>query len=231
VGILDEFIEGMEGFEWDAGNSDKNWLRHSVRQAEAEQALLNRPLVFVVDLMHSQQEGRFFALGRTDAARRLAVVFTVRGTWVRVISARAMSKMEDEFMRKRKHGLKAIPKFRTEAEERRFWETHDSTEYVDWSKAEFVRFPNLKPSTETISLRLPAPLLADLKALANKRDVPYQSLLKIFLADRVVTEWRMAGGGDARSNERFQPEVARGYAGPGARKKATPSELKRRQAN
>ncbi len=93
-------------------------------------------------------------------------------------------------MPKRNRSRKAIPEFRSEAEERRFWETHDSTEFVDWSKARFVRFPNLRPSTETISLRLPAPLLADLKALANKRDVPYQSLLKVFLAERVAAEWR-----------------------------------------
>jgi predicted DNA binding CopG/RHH family protein len=78
----------------------------------------------------------------------------------------------------------AVPTFKNEAEERRFWETHDPTDYVDWSSARSVRFPNLKPSTETISLRLPAGLLADLKALANKQDVPYQSLLKMFLADR-----------------------------------------------
>ena len=110
-------------------------------------------------------------------------------------------------MAKQKRGLKAIPEFRSEAAERRFWETHDSTEYVDWSKAEFVRFPNLKPSTETISLRLPAPLLDDLKALANKRDVPYQSLLKVFVADRVAAEWQAARRGGA--NKRLQPTKAR----------------------
>jgi len=112
-------------------------------------------------------------------------------------------------MPKRKRGLKPIPEFQSEAEERRFWETHDSTEYVDWSKAQFVTFPNLRPSTETISLRLPAPLLADLKALANKRDVPYQSLLKVFLADRVAVEWRSTAGGSALSNRRLQPSKAR----------------------
>jgi CopG antitoxin of type II toxin-antitoxin system len=95
-------------------------------------------------------------------------------------------------MAKPKRSLKSIPEFASEAEERRFWETHDSAAYVDWSSAEFVRFPNLKPSTETISLRLPAGLLADLKAL-NKQDVPYQSLLKVFLADRVTREWRAVG--------------------------------------
>ena len=83
---------------------------------------------------------------------------------------------------------KAVPTFRSEAEERTFWETHDTTPFVDWGKARMAVFPNLKPSTETISLRLPAALLAELKALANKRDVPYQSLLKVFLAERVDRE-------------------------------------------
>ncbi len=112
-------------------------------------------------------------------------------------------------MPKQKRDLKAIPQFRSEAAERRFWETHDSTQYVDWSRAEFVRFPNLKPSTETISLRLPAPLLDDLKALANKRDVPYQSLLKVYVADRVAAEWQIAQQGGALSNKRLQPTKAR----------------------
>jgi predicted DNA binding CopG/RHH family protein len=83
---------------------------------------------------------------------------------------------------------KAIPTFRSEVEERKFWETHDTSPFVDWSEARVAVFPNLKPSTETISLRLPAALLAELKALANKRDVPYQSLLKVFLAERVDRE-------------------------------------------
>lgn len=81
--------------------------------------------------------------------------------------------------------LKAVPKFRSEAEERRFWETHDSTDYVDWSKAERIRFPNLKPSTTAISLRLPVGLLEQIKMAANKRDVPYQSLIKTWLAECV----------------------------------------------
>ncbi len=83
---------------------------------------------------------------------------------------------------------KPVPAFRSENEERAFWETHDTTDYLDWSRARLGVFPNLKPSTETISLRLPATLLAELKRLANKRDVPYQSLLKVFLADRIARE-------------------------------------------
>jgi predicted DNA binding CopG/RHH family protein len=85
---------------------------------------------------------------------------------------------------------KKIPKFRNEDEERAFWGGRDSTEYVDWKKAEKVAFSNLKPSTKTISVRLPESLLEALKIIANKRDVPYQSLLKIFLAERVKEEMR-----------------------------------------
>ena len=86
--------------------------------------------------------------------------------------------------------LKPIPKFRTEAEERRFWETHDTTDYVDWSKALDASFPDLKPTTTTISLRIPSGLLSELKILANKHDVPYQSLLKVLLAESVARERR-----------------------------------------
>jgi predicted DNA binding CopG/RHH family protein len=90
-------------------------------------------------------------------------------------------------MPKRKQ-LKPIPRFRSESDERAFWEAHDTADYVDWSRARVGFFPNLKPSTETISLRLPAGLLAELKILANKRNVPYQSLLKVFLAERIARE-------------------------------------------
>jgi predicted DNA binding CopG/RHH family protein len=81
--------------------------------------------------------------------------------------------------------LKPIPTFKTEAQERRFWETHDTADYLDWSKAKRVRFPNLKPSTTTISIRLPLGLLEQIKIAANKRDVPYQSLIKMWLAEKV----------------------------------------------
>ena len=80
---------------------------------------------------------------------------------------------------------KPTPTFKNEAEERAFWESHDSTDYVDWSGAERVRFPNLKPSTKAISLRLPVDLLERIKVAANKRDVPYQSLIKVWLAEKV----------------------------------------------
>ena len=79
----------------------------------------------------------------------------------------------------------AIPDFQSEAEERAFWENHDSSEYVDWSAAERVRLPNLKPSNRSISLRLPLDLLERIKIAANKRDVPYQSLIKVWLSEKV----------------------------------------------
>lgn len=81
--------------------------------------------------------------------------------------------------------VKQIPKFKSEAEERVFWEKHDSNELLDWKKAKLVAFPNLKPSTKTISLRLPEGLLDSIKIEANKRDMPYQSLIKVWLADDV----------------------------------------------
>lgn len=81
--------------------------------------------------------------------------------------------------------LKKIPKFVNETEEREFWMTHDSTDYVDWSKAERVTFPNLKLTTQSISLRLPLWMLDSIKTTANKQDVPYQSLIKVWLNEKL----------------------------------------------
>jgi predicted DNA binding CopG/RHH family protein len=85
---------------------------------------------------------------------------------------------------------KKIPKFESEDQERDFWSNQDSAEYIDWGKAKRISFPNLKPSTRTISVRLPESMLDDLKMLANKRDIPYQSLLKVFLAERIKEEFK-----------------------------------------
>ena len=96
--------------------------------------------------------------------------------------------------------LKPIPKFRSEDEEREFWATkgRDSTQYIDWSKARLARFPNIKLSTRSISIRLPLSLLERIKLEANKRDVPYQSLIKVWLAEKA---WREGETGK-RSNRR-----------------------------
>jgi predicted DNA binding CopG/RHH family protein len=83
---------------------------------------------------------------------------------------------------------KKVPKFKNEEEERKFWKRNDSAEYVDWSKAKRISFPKLKPSVRSISLRLPESMLNDLRTIANKKDVPYQSLLKLFLSEKIKEE-------------------------------------------
>ncbi len=97
---------------------------------------------------------------------------------------------------------KPVPEFASEEAERRFWDTHDSTEYIDWRKAERVIFPNLKSRARTISIRLPASMIAALRALANRRDVPYQSLMKVFLADRIASEYRIPSNTSLHAKER-----------------------------
>ncbi len=85
--------------------------------------------------------------------------------------------------------MKNIPKFKNEDEERTFWESADSTEYIDWKRVEKTLLPYLKPSLKKVSLRLPELMISELKQLANKRDIPYQSLMKVFLAERIQKEF------------------------------------------
>lgn len=99
---------------------------------------------------------------------------------------------------------KKVPHFKSESEEREFWATADSTRYVDWKRARRSVFPALHPSLKTISLRLPELMIEELKLLANKRDVPYQSLLKLFLAERIEEELRQPNGGTGRSDSALQ---------------------------
>ena len=95
-----------------------------------------------------------------------------------------------------------IPKFKTEDEEREFWAANDSADYLDWTQAQKVTLPKLKPSIKTISLRLPSSMLEELKLLANKRDVPYQSLLKIFLAEKIAAEVKTKNSHSRKDYER-----------------------------
>lgn len=137
------------------------------------------------DRKHSEQEKRWLLLGRTDKNRKLSIVFTVRKkTLIRVISARDMSKKE-QYMKK---SLKKIPKFKNESEEIEFWSKADISEYFDLSQLEQPSFSKLRPSSKTISIRLPESMLAKLKRLAKKKDVPYQSLIKIYLDERIEKE-------------------------------------------
>lgn len=124
--------------------------------------------------------------------------------------------------------LKSVPKFRSEDEERDFWASHDSADYVDWSQARRVAFPNLKPSTETISLRLPAGLLADLKILANRMDVPYQSLLKVYLAERVDQEIRRDRTPEELAAMVREPEPPYGKAPAGTHRRPGGTRRRRR---
>lgn len=94
MGLIPEFFPQVTGFEWDDGNSEKNWLQHLVTRAEAEQVFLNRPLLLARSPRRSQVEVRYFALGRSDLDRHLAIAFAVRGALLRVISARPMSRRE-----------------------------------------------------------------------------------------------------------------------------------------
>ncbi len=161
-------------FDWDDDNLYKNIGKHDVFDPEAKQVFFNHPLVVKSDKKHSKTEDRFFALGRSNHDRLLFIVFTVRSDRIRVISARDMTKRE----------VRVYGNYR----ERYFWVDHDSTDYIDWNDADIVRFPKLKPTTKSISIRLPQSLVDNLKILANKRDIPYQSLLKIFLAVRTAVK-------------------------------------------
>jgi hypothetical protein len=176
-------LADITGFDWDEGNIRKN-EKHSVSMAEAEQLFFNQPLLILEDSKHSNQEPRFHALGKSDDNRQLHITFTLRqaGEKIRVISVRDMHKKSERYMKKH---LKPIPQFADEKEEQLFWEQNDSSDYFDWSKASKVVMPNLRPTTKTISLRLPQHLLDSIKSAAHARDVPYQSLIKVWLQEKL----------------------------------------------
>jgi len=108
---------------------------------------------------------------------------------------------------------KSLPKFRDEDAEREFWSREESADYLDWSQARRVVFPNLQPSTRTISLRLPESLLADLKVLANRLDTPYQSLMKVYLAERVMREMREGRTPEELAAQVREPAAPYGHGG------------------
>ena len=147
------------------GTLKRTGEKHKVRPEECEEAFFNRAFV-AGDEKHSQTEERFYLQGQTNAGRKLFVVFTIRGNKIRVISARDMSRKE----RRIYENLKKVPSFKSEEEEFEFWSKNDSTEFIDWKKAQLAIFPDLKPTTKTISLRLPVSLLYRLKEEAHKRD-------------------------------------------------------------
>lgn len=178
---MDIVLDNLEGFIWDERNQQKSLTKHGVPTLEAEEAFFNLNILSP-DLAHRQSEPRYRLLGQANNGRILLIVFTIRSNKARIISSRLANKKGASMPKK----LKAIPKFKKEAEEARFWQTHDSTQYVDWSKAPRGVFPNLKPSSQSISLRIPAYILARIKMQANKLDVPYQTLMKQYIAKEVL---------------------------------------------
>ena len=181
-----ENLAGCTAFEWDSANAGKIWRKHGVTPNECEQVFFHLPLVLAHDTGHSRAERRFYGLGVTDVGRLLFVVFTQRQDRIRVISARDMSRKDKEGLRVMVK--KRVPKLKSEQAERKFWTGKDSSEYLDWRRARRVVFPELRPSVKTISLRVPESMLEELKLLAHRRDVPYQSLMKVFLAERIEQE-------------------------------------------
>jgi uncharacterized DUF497 family protein len=107
MGLLPEYFPELTGFQWDSGNSEKNWLAHDVSQAETEQVFFNRPVLILPDAAHSQVEVRHYILGRTSAGRRLTIVFTVRGSLMRPIMARDMSRRERRLYAEQENAEKA----------------------------------------------------------------------------------------------------------------------------
>jgi len=171
----------------DASDAAKIWDRHQVTPAECEELFFNRPLVVGSDERHSAGEERPYALGQSDSGRLMLVVFTIRRRPI-------PSDLGARYERQGANDLsiimkKALPKFKNEDAEREFWARHDATEFIDWREGKRAILPGLKPS-QTISLRLPKPTLDRLQFLANKRDVPYQSLLKMFVAERLNGEFK-----------------------------------------
>jgi uncharacterized DUF497 family protein len=177
----------IEGFDWDDGNLNKNQTKHLVSWQESESVFRNHPIIIIKDTRHSNLEKRFVMYGKTDNKRLLTIIFKIRHKLFRNLLQRSKQK-KGEYMKTNKS--KIIPKFSSEDEERDFWATHDTTEYFDIEHPiTDPVFPNLKYSSTSISLRLPVAMLDQLKILANKRDVPYQSFVKTILADRLSKEF------------------------------------------
>ena len=108
MGPLPEYFPDLTGFQWDAGNSDKNWLAHGVTQNETEQVFFHRPVLVTPDLVHSQAEPRYYVLGRTTVGRRLTVAFTIRTSLIRPIMARDMSRKERRLYGEEKHAQEDV---------------------------------------------------------------------------------------------------------------------------
>lgn len=174
-------IKKPVNFVWDRGNQGKSWKKHQVSDIEAEEVFFDEDKKISRDELHSEQENRFIILGKIKTGRLFFVVFTIRDKKIRIISARDLIGRGVSCMKKKFK----IPKFKNEDEERDFWAGIDLSEYFESSDFESVSFPNLKPTSRSISIRIPEYILNRIKEKANEINVPYQSLIKGYLKKAV----------------------------------------------
>ena len=173
--VLFQRLQACEGFHWDDANRRKNEEKHAVACGEAEEIFFRRPLCLLEDPAHSASEERVHAFGTTCAGRPLALTFTIRGKKIRIISARDQNRENSKTM-----DSKDKPKWVAR-------ERANSNRHLDLKAARPAPdMPRLKPSTATMNLRVPEALLFALKREANRRDVPYQSLVKILLDEKLA---------------------------------------------
>src|SRR3989344_3290002 len=165
-------MKDVVGFQWNRGNSGKNWLKHSVSDQECEEVFFDPKKKILLDNKHSESEPRYILLGATIRTRVLVIIFTKRKSLIRVISARDIKKKNKPF--------------KNEDQEREFWANFDLSQNFKPEDFKKVSFSNLKPSTRSISIRIPEHLLVRLKEKANKLNIPYQSLLKEYIATGVT---------------------------------------------
>lgn len=170
-----DFSIGPERFDWDEHNVNKNWNKHNVAYTECEEVFLNEPLL-IRDIFDSRRvfgEMRYSAHGITNAGRPLVIIFTLRSEKIRVISMKKPKKP---------------PKFKNEDEEFEFWSKAEALEFTDPSTTRLARFPNLKPTTMPVPLRLPVSMIERLKVLGHKKDVPYQFLIRTWIEEGLRRE-------------------------------------------
>lgn len=168
-------------FQWDKGNIDKNWIKHKVTNKECEETFFDKNKKIAKDKFHFKKEDRYILLGKTKKGRILYIVFTIRNKTVRVISLGDINRRRGNYMKK---SLK-LPKFKNEDEEREFWSKVNLADYFEPKDFVSASFPNLKPTTRAISIRLPEYLIDRIKEQANEINVPYQSLIKGYLKKAV----------------------------------------------
>ena len=171
-------------FEWDTENSGKNKRSHDVEDWECEEVFFDSSKDILKDKLYSELEGCYIFLGKTRQNRLLYLVFTVRNEKVRVISASDVTKREEIELYEK---TVKVPKFKNEDEERVFWSKVDLGEHFGPGDFERVSFPNLKPTTRPVSIRISVADLNRVKERANETNVPYQSLIKEYIHKGVAS--------------------------------------------